>query len=63
MQPLRLGFVGAGVMASYAIYPALHFAPIRLRAACDVDEERARAVAEKFGTGRWYTDYRRMWEQ
>lgn len=61
VEPLRLGFIGAGAMASWAVYPALHFAPIRLRAVCDVDEKRARAVAGKFGTGRWYTDYREMW--
>jgi len=63
VEPLRLGFVGAGEMATFAVYPALHLAPIQLRALCDVDEERARAAAGKFGTGRWYTDYRRMWEE
>ncbi len=61
MEPLRLGFVGAGVMANFAIYPALHFAPIRLVAVCDLDAARARAAAEKFGAPRWYTDYERMW--
>ncbi|MGH7320451.1 MAG: hypothetical protein ACRELA_12605 [Candidatus Rokuibacteriota bacterium] len=63
MEPLRLGFIGAGVMATWAIYPALHFAPISLQAVCDLDEARARSVAGKFGTGRWYADYARMWEQ
>jgi predicted dehydrogenase len=63
MEPLRLGFVGAGVRANFAVYPALHFAPIRLEAVCDLDEERARATAEKFGARRWYSDYRRMWEK
>lgn len=61
MEPLRLGFIGAGVMATFAIYPALHFAPIALQAVCDLDEARARHVASKFGSGRWYTDYRDMW--
>ena len=63
MEPLRLGFVGAGSMANWAVYPALHFAPIRLQAVCDVDEGRAREAAGKFGPGRWYADYRRMWEE
>ncbi|HVR69937.1 MAG TPA: Gfo/Idh/MocA family oxidoreductase [Vicinamibacteria bacterium] len=63
MEPLRLGFVGAGVMANFAVYPALHFAPIRLAAVCDLDSERARHAAEKFGAPCWYTDYRRMWEK
>ena len=63
MEAIRLGFIGAGVMATWAIYPALHLAPIALQAVCDLDEGRARAVANKFGTGRWYTDYRDMWQQ
>ncbi len=50
-------------MASWSVYPALHFAPIHLQAVCDLDEGRARAVAGQFGTGRWYTDYREMWEK
>jgi predicted dehydrogenase len=63
MEPLRLGFIGAGVMATWAIYPALHFAPIALQAVCDVDEARAKSVAGKFGPGRWYTDYHDMWQK
>jgi myo-inositol 2-dehydrogenase/D-chiro-inositol 1-dehydrogenase len=63
MEPLRLGFVGAGEMATFAVYPALHLAPIRLRAVCDLDEARARRAAESFGARSWYTDYRRMWEE
>jgi len=62
MEPLRLGFVGAGAMATYAIYPALHFAPIRLQAVCDVEEERAKAAAATFGARRYYRDYRKMWD-
>lgn len=63
MEPLRLGFIGAGAMANFAIYPALHFAPIRLRAVCDLDEGKARRAAETFGAGAWYGDYRRMMEK
>lgn len=61
VQPLRLGFIGAGDMATWAIYPALHFAPIELQAVCDLEETRAKTAAGKFGTGQWYTDYRQMW--
>jgi predicted dehydrogenase len=50
-------------MAAWAIYPALHFAPIALQAVCDVDEARAKNIAIKFGPGRWYTDYREMWQK
>jgi myo-inositol 2-dehydrogenase/D-chiro-inositol 1-dehydrogenase len=63
MTPLRLGFIGAGVMATWAIYPALHFAPVELHALCDLDEGRAREAAGKFGARRWYTDFRQMLAQ
>lgn len=62
MEPLRVGFIGAGIFSTWAIYPALHLAPIDLRAVCDTDEEKARSAAGHFGGGRWYTDHRRMWE-
>lgn len=58
---LRIGFIGAGEMATWAIYPALHFAPIRLQAVCDLDRNRAEAAAVRFGAAGWYTDYRDMW--
>ena len=61
-NPVRLAVIGAGEMSVWAILPALHFAPVQLQAICDIDEERAKEAATKFGTGRWYTDYREMWE-
>ena len=61
MTPLRLGFIGAGVMATWAIYPALHFAPIELHGLCDLDAARAQHAAATFGAKRWYTDYQQMW--
>ena len=60
MQPLRIGFIGAGAMATWAIYPALYFAPIELVAVCDIDTKRAVSAAKKFGAERWYTDYQTM---
>ena len=49
LEPLRVGFIGAGVFSTWAIYPALHLAPIDLRAVCDTDEAKARSVAGQFG--------------
>ena len=63
IKPLRIAVIGAGEMSMWAILPALHFAPVHLQAICDLDEERAKEAAIKFGTERWYTDYREMWEQ
>jgi len=62
-EPLRVGFIGAGEFAANTLYPASHFAPMALQAICEVDEERAKKVVEKFGAGKWYTDYRQMWDQ
>lgn len=63
VEPVRLGFVGAGAMASFAVYPALHFAPIRLVAVCDLDEGKAKQAAARFGAAGVYTDYREMFER
>lgn len=57
--PIKLGFIGAGAMATWQTYPSLHFAPFELVAVCDIDEERAAQVARTFG-GTSYTDYRQM---
>lgn len=64
MEPLRVGFIGAGIFSTWAIYPALHLVPIELRAVCDIDEDKAKWAAGRFGgTGRWYTNYHQMWKQ
>ncbi len=59
-EPVRLGVIGAGSMAMFSIFPALYLAPFQLIAVCDLEEERARQAAQKFGAQRWYSDYRRM---
>ncbi len=63
MEPLRIGFLGAGGFARHTIYPALHLAPVALQAICDADENRAKDAAAKFGTGRYYTDRHEMFEK
>ena len=40
MEPLRIGFIGAGGFARHTIYPALHLAPVALQAVCDMDEAK-----------------------
>jgi predicted dehydrogenase len=63
MEPLRVGFIGAGSFSTWAIYPALHLAPIDLRAVCDRDAAKAQDAARKFGARRWYTNHLEMWEK
>jgi predicted dehydrogenase len=48
-NPLRIGVIGAGEMSTWAILPALHFAPLDLRAICDLDADRAEGAATKYG--------------
>ena len=47
MEDLRVGFLGAGGFATHTIYPALHFAPLVLKAICDMDVEKADRNAKK----------------
>lgn len=61
MEFLKLGVIGAGEMAVWSVLPSLHFAPIQLKAICDLDEDRARMAALQFGAPNSYTDYRAMW--
>ena len=56
MEPLRVGFIGAGSFSTWAIYPALHLAPIDLRAGVRPGRtRRAEDAARRFGAPRWYT--------
>ncbi len=59
LEALRVGFIGAGEMAQWQVYPSLYFAPLKLVALCDKDAAKAKSVADKYGA-RWYTDYQQM---
>jgi myo-inositol 2-dehydrogenase / D-chiro-inositol 1-dehydrogenase len=55
--PLRIGIAGCGHAAENLHVPALRGLPsLTVVAVADVDAERTRAVAERFGIGRRYTD-------
>ena len=57
---IRSCFVGAGGHAFRNIYPALRYAPVDLAAVCDLDIERAQAIAKTFGAAKSYSDTRAM---
>jgi len=64
MSKVRLALIGAGSMANSAHYPSLAgFGDVELAGLCDLNEERLRATAEKFGIPRTFTDYRRMLDE
>ncbi|MGD2174765.1 MAG: Gfo/Idh/MocA family oxidoreductase [Candidatus Brocadiaceae bacterium] len=56
----RVGFIGCGSHAFRNLFPALQFVPLRLVATCDLDREKARVYAERFGAESHYGDFREM---
>ena len=60
---IRAGFIGCGSHSFRNILPTFQFAPVRLVATCDVDVDKARAFAAKFGAPAVYGDHREMLER
>ncbi len=64
MDTIRVAVIGAGGLATREHYPALaSFDDVDLVGACDLDEERMVAVADRFDIKGRYTDYRKMVEE
>ncbi len=60
-RTLRVGIIGTGGIASGAHIPGYQRTPgVELYAACDVIEERAKEMAEKFSIPHVFTDYEQM---
>src|SRR5690348_13080218 len=59
---VTLGFVGTGGIAQAHLEALAKLEGVRIGAVCDVVEERARAVADRFGSA-VYTDYVPMLER
>ncbi len=57
---IRAGFIGCGSHSFRNIYPTFQFAPVRLKAVCDLSRAKAEAFAAKFGADAAYADYREM---
>ena len=51
---LDVALVGAGSHAYRNLLPCFHYLPVRLRAICDLNEDRARATAAEYGVPRTY---------
>jgi predicted dehydrogenase len=60
---VRAGFIGCGSHSFRNVLPTFQFAPVRLVATCDVDADKARAFAAKFGADASYADHREMLER
>jgi len=55
-MPVRLGVIGCGFIGPQHMESIAELGHTRLEAVADLDEERARSAAEKFGAARHYTD-------
>jgi predicted dehydrogenase len=64
VDKVKVAFIGAGSMANHVHYPSLvAMEDVTIVGVCDLDEERLRATADKFGVVGRFPDYRRMIEQ
>lgn len=68
MQKVRVAMIGAGSMANNVHYPSLAaMNDVEIAAICDIDGERLKATADKYGVEKRYGlsvyDYRRMIEE
>jgi len=61
MKKIGIGVIGCGSITEIAHFPSIKDNPeTELITVCDVDEKRAREVAEKWEAKVWYTDYKEM---
>lgn len=61
---MRVGIVGCGYIAEHQHIPAYkNIEDLNIVALCDVNEERVKALSEKFGVPNRYTEYEKMFEK
>ncbi|MBS7613459.1 Gfo/Idh/MocA family oxidoreductase [Candidatus Bathyarchaeota archaeon] len=64
MDPIRVGFIGAGSMANSVHYPSLaSFKDVEIAAICDLDETRLNKTADQYGVEQRFKNYRLMLEK
>ena len=64
MERVTLGIIGAGNLSTRKIYPSLSYIPeVKLAAVCDLDENKAKRNAEKFGANMVFTSMEKMLAQ
>lgn len=64
LEKTKLGIVGLGWIAQVFHLPILSkMTDVEIVCVCDKDKNRARAIAEKYGISRYYTDYHEMLEK
>jgi predicted dehydrogenase len=59
---IPIAFIGAGGHSYRNVYPSFQYAPVDLRAVCDIDAARAQDYARQFGAARSYANHHEMLE-
>ena len=54
------GLIGAGLWGEIHASVYSRHSNVRFVGVCDVVEERAKAMARKYGAQKWYTDFNEM---
>ncbi len=61
MAKIRVAFIGAGALASRYHYPSVASLPdVEIAGIAELNPERAKAAAAKYGVGRTFGDYKQM---
>ena len=61
MSKFGIGVVGCGSIAEIAHFPSIRKTPdAQLVSVCDLDPQRAKSTAQKWGASRWYSDHNKM---
>ncbi|MBI4585858.1 MAG: Gfo/Idh/MocA family oxidoreductase [Planctomycetes bacterium] len=64
MGDVKVGVIGCGSIAEIAHFPSIsRRQDAKLVAVCDVEARVAQAAASKWGAERWFTDYRKMFNE
>jgi len=60
MNPVRIGIIGTGSISEAHLGAYNRNSEAKISAICDLNEERARKVAQKYNAEKVYTDYREL---
>lgn len=60
MRKVRVGIIGTGSISNLHMLGYNNLADVEIYAACDLNEERVKAFADKYGIKHTYTDYNEM---
>jgi len=63
MEKIGFGLIGTGLWGETHAKVYSSSPGVELKAVCDLREDRAKDIAEKYGAERWYSDYRKLLER